>query len=40
LAVTEDEETGQPCLKIPIPDPQTLQNLAEMLGNFAKALRS
>jgi superfamily II DNA/RNA helicase len=38
LAVTEDEETGQPCLKIPIPEPEMLQNLAEMLGRFAKAL--
>jgi hypothetical protein len=35
--ITRDEHTGQPCLKLPLPDPQALTRLAELLNQWSSA---
>lgn len=32
---SRDERTGQPCLKLPLPKPEVLKSLADLLGNLA-----
>ncbi len=33
--VSRDERTGEPCLKLPLPKPEVLKSLADLLGNLA-----
>jgi superfamily II DNA or RNA helicase len=32
--LADDEQTGQPCLKIPLPPPETIQEIAQLLGTL------
>jgi superfamily II DNA or RNA helicase len=34
--VTRDEQTGQPYLKLPLPEPETMQKIAELLAGLTK----
>ncbi len=34
--VTRDEQTGQPCLKLPLPEPETMQKIVELFGALTK----
>ena len=38
LTVETDQETGQPCLKLPVPSKEVIKGLADLLGEFAKKL--
>jgi len=33
--LVRDERTGQPCLRLPLPKPEVLQNIADLLGKLA-----
>ena len=33
--IARDERTDQPYLKLPLPDPQTLQKITDVLSSFA-----
>jgi hypothetical protein len=34
--ITQDARTGRPCLQLPLPDPETLRRISDVLAALAK----